>query len=80
MKEILQLFRRDAEHDPVSARDAKTYDLGSKPRILKESGSAYGSGTNTRETTVSRERTPEYGRPESAMSKKKEDAVYGRRW
>lgn len=35
MKEILQLFRRDAEHTPPQG-DSAAYDLGAKPRILKE--------------------------------------------
>lgn len=89
MKEIMQLFRRDAEHDPVSSRDAAKYDLGSKPRILKEStasgtpsASASRSGTSSRETTAprerERERTPPFAR--NGEGARKEDSVFGRRW
>jgi len=74
MKEIMQLFRRDAEHDHTNPHGATKYDLASKPRILKEVGS---SQQSSRETTASRERTPVYEKPEKA---KKEDSVYGRRW
>lgn len=74
MKEILQLFRRDAEHAPPHPA-AQQYDM-SKPRILKESSSVESS----RDVSVSRERkvTPPTGRPASAAFK--EDSVFGRRW
>lgn len=92
MKEILQLFRRDAEHAIPVGRDAAKYgDLGTKPRILKDSstslasgnGSASGSASvvSSRQGTVSREgtATPPYSsRPETAA--RKEDAIFGRRW
>ena len=85
MKEILQLFRRDAEHAIPVGRDAIKYgDLGTKPRILKDSSTSLASGSasvvSSREGTASRERTatPPYSRPDSRA--RKEDAVFGRRW
>ncbi|KAJ8063095.1 hypothetical protein OCU04_008338 [Sclerotinia nivalis] len=79
MKEILQLFRRDAEHAP---RAAGAYDLGAKPRILKESASrspsksaanldSYGSQTASAPRKIT---------PTPFQAKKIEDSVYGRRW
>ncbi|TVY85303.1 putative ATP-dependent helicase [Lachnellula suecica] len=78
MKEILQLFRRDAEHAPPGPAAAQ-YDLGSKPRILKD-GITTGSGNSSREASVStvRKVTPPVSKPASAGAR--EDAVYGRRW
>lgn len=77
MKEIMQLFRRDAEHDPVHGRDVGKYDVGKKPRILKDKvGGVSGSQQSSREGTSSREKTPVYEKPD----RKKEDAVFGRRW
>jgi len=77
MKEILQLFRHDAEHAPPHPSAAQ-YDLGAKPRILKEVSSS--SAGSSRETSVARERkvTPPTIRPGSAAAR--EDTVYGRRW
>jgi len=77
MKEILQLFRRDAEHAPAHP-SAHQYDLGTKPWILKEASS--GSTGSSREASVARERkvTPPAVRPPSAAAR--EDTVYGRRW
>lgn len=84
MKEILQLFRRDAEHAPPKP-DAAQYDLGGKPRILKESSvaSGSGSGASSREASVvmmseRRVTPPAEARPKPAVAK--EDALYGRRW
>ena len=76
MKEILQLFRRDAEHGPAHPAAAQ-YDLGSKPRILKESSTTSSRGSSG-EVSVTRQRTmtPPI-RPTSAA---REDNVYGRRW
>ncbi|KAK0107625.1 hypothetical protein ONS96_003431 [Cadophora gregata f. sp. sojae] len=77
MKEILQLFRRDAEHAAPHSPTAANYDLGAKPRILKEAGSLpTSSAGSSREVSVARERKVT---PPSATSKR-EDAVYGRRW
>lgn len=85
MKEILQLFRRDAEHAPPRA-DAAKYDLGAKPRILKEAGtggSGSGSAASSREPSVimtgeRRVSPPVDARPKPVAPK--EDALYGRRW
>jgi hypothetical protein len=83
MKEILQLFRRDAEHAPPRP-DAAQYDLGIKPRILKESSVASGSGQSSREASVvmtgeRRVSPPVETRPMKPVVPK-EDALYGRRW
>lgn len=79
MKEILQLFRRDAEHAPPAAG---AYDLGAKPRILKESTSRSPSKSmstldsfNAHTASVPRKITPA-----PFQAKKVEDSVYGRRW
>ncbi|KAH6713796.1 SNF2 family N-terminal domain-containing protein [Leptodontidium sp. MPI-SDFR-AT-0119] len=76
MKEILQLFRRDAEHTAPHSPTAANYDLGTKPRILKDASLPTSSAGSSREVSVARERkvTP----PSAASSR--EDAVYGRRW
>jgi hypothetical protein len=75
MKEILQLFRRDAEHAPPQI-DASSYGLGSNPRILKE-GITGTSVVSSRESSTSERRaTP----PARKMGSAKEDTVYGRRW
>lgn len=79
MKEILQLFRRDAEHAPPGPAAAQ-YDM-SKPRILKEGlSSATGSGNSSREGSVTAPRkvTPPTNKPTSSSAR--EDDVYGRRW
>jgi hypothetical protein len=76
MKEILQLFRRDAEHAPPHPSAAQ-YDLGAKPRILKEL-SAPSSAGSSREGSADRKVTPPTFRPKSAVAK--EDTVFGRRW
>ena len=76
MKEILQLFRRDAEHAPPHPEEAK-YDM-SKPRILKEASS---SGLSSQESSVVQDRKvspPVASRPTSALPR--EDALFGRRW
>jgi len=74
MKEILQLFRRDAEHShPVATSQ---FDP-TKPKILKDV-TTNSQGTS-QEASVARDRktSPPYAsKPTSA----KEDAVFGRRW
>jgi hypothetical protein len=92
MKEILQLFRRDVEHAPPQG-DSAAYDLGMKPRILKEGlaspvkgGSRSPSksgGSWSREPSVQRDREKEKEKkitPSMLSSRKVEDSVYGRRW
>ncbi len=76
MKEILQLFRRDAEHAPPAHFDAGKYDLGKQPRILKEPSNIMTSGSLSREVSVPRKISPTANKSVGA----KEDSVYGRRW
>ncbi|RDW75060.1 DNA repair protein-1 [Coleophoma cylindrospora] len=71
MKEILQLFRRDAEQ--TAPTSTANYDLGAKPQILKER--TIESANSSRESSV-RTTTPPVGR----KGQFKEDQVYGRRW
>jgi len=78
MKEILQLFRRDAEHAPPHP-SATNYDLGSKPRILRDVSPS--SPNSSQSSVVARDRKvspPIISRPASAAPR--EDAVYSRRW
>lgn len=78
MKEILQLFRRDAEHAPPQAGDATSYTAHVKPRILHGSAgtSRASSAQGSREGSVvyqgERRATPPVVR--------KDDNIYGRRW
>ncbi|KAH8684888.1 SNF2 family N-terminal domain-containing protein [Tricladium varicosporioides] len=76
MKEILQLFRRDAEHAPPAPGSA-VYDLAMKPKILKDIPMV-STASSSRDSSVSSTRrvTPPTSRP-SAL---REDNVYGRRW
>lgn len=74
MKEILQLFRRDAEHAAPTG-DITTYGLGEKPRILKEREPVSGSEQSSRESSAPRKITPP-----SRTQSRVEDKVYGRRW
>lgn len=73
MKELMSLFHKNAEHAPPNPGTAQ-YDLGKKPRILKELSTA--SGSSSRDTSERRV-TPPTTKPASST---KEDAVYGRRW
>lgn len=78
MKEIMQLFRRDAEHQPPK-RGEEVYDLANKPRILKERDASGGSGSgaqSSRESSAPRKVIP----APRLVSREKEDSVYGRRW
>lgn len=78
MKEILQLFRRDAEHTPPLPSAAQ-YNLAQKPRILKEvSSSSVGSSREGSSSQERRTSPPFIARSASAIAK--EDAVFGRRW
>jgi len=82
MKEILQLFRRDAEYAQQNL-SAANYDLGVKPRVLAgpaSSSASVGSSTvSSRESSViitgERRATPPVVKPV-----RNEDQVYGRRW
>jgi hypothetical protein len=76
MKEILQLFRRDAEHAAPTSNDLKAYDLGQKPRILKEREPVGAASVNLNDVRRERKATP----PSRIGSRADEDSVYGRRW
>ena len=76
MKEILQLFRRDAEHAPPRP-DTALYDIGNKPRILMEASSSASSSREASVMTGERRATPP---AQIRPAKPKEDALYGRRW
>jgi hypothetical protein len=71
MKEILSLFKRDAEHSHPMQPDQ--LDLHTKPRILKEMGAT----TSTNDYSISRERKVT---PPVRSQIAKEDDVYSRRW
>jgi hypothetical protein len=77
MKEILQLFKRDAEYAPQNP-SVPNYDLGAKPRVLAPQISR--GNTSSREGSViiagERRATP----PVVAKTMRSEDPVYGRRW
>ncbi|KAB8294038.1 hypothetical protein EYC80_009496 [Monilinia laxa] len=79
MKEILQLFRRDAENAPPAAG---AYDLGAKPRILKESASRSPSKSAVNLDSVGSQAAsaPRKITPTPFQARKVEDSVYGRRW
>ena len=76
MKEILQLFRRDAEHAPPHPT-AEQYKVV-KPRILKEVSSSSAGSSREGSADAVRKVTPPGGRPTIAAAR--EDNVYGRRW
>ncbi|KAI9650807.1 hypothetical protein NHQ30_000840 [Ciborinia camelliae] len=79
MKEILQLFRRDAEHAPPAAG---AYDLGAKPRILKESATRSPSKSAVSLDSVGSQiaSAPRKITSNPFQARKVEDSVYGRRW
>jgi len=80
MKEILQLFRRDAEYAPQNP-SSTNYNMGVKPRVLAGpmSTSAGSSLVSSRESSVivtgERKATPPVTKPVRS-----EDQIYGRRW
>lgn len=78
MKEILQLFRRDAEHtQPLPS--AGEYNMVQKPRILKEVSTSTSGSSREGSSSQERRTTPQFV-PRSASAVAKEDAVFGRRW
>lgn len=93
MKEIMQLFRRDAEHAPPERGDATSYTLGQKIGVLNgprsghsggersREGSALSSSQNNMENSVLYvgERKLAAEKPK-AKARATEDSVYGRRW
>jgi hypothetical protein len=90
MKEILQLFRRDAEHAPQPQNQySANYNVPVKPGVLRGpgvagsvAGSIGGSGSGSRPVSVSSSREGSVARSTPPVGKpvRKEDAVYGRRW
>lgn len=75
MKEIMQLFRRDAEHDPPRSSTTGN-SLGTRTRILAPLPTT-ASGSSGRDTSAPRE-----GREvrKVVTARQEEDRVYGRRW
>lgn len=73
MKDILNLFKRDAEHD---GRHDVDPTLGAKTKVLTTDGMRSGSGNiGSNEGEQSRRVSPPvFGKP------RQEDSVYGRRW
>jgi len=77
MKDILNLFRRDAEHDTRHDVDSS---LGTKTRVLTNgtsTGSAPAAYSDRSGQSSMRVTPPAMKKPGGA---RKEDAVYGRRW
>lgn len=75
MKDILNLFRRDAEHDTRHDVDAS---LGAKTRVLTHGTSTAPGPINDKGGQSSMRVTPPAMQKPSGA--RKEDAVYGRRW
>lgn len=90
MKEMLQLFHRDAERAPPTTGDATSYTGHVAPRILAGGSTTSGdSGRSTREGTESMRGTRETSlvsngerrsTPPLKSGKLKEDPTFGRRW
>jgi hypothetical protein len=83
MKEILQLFHRNAENAPQEG-GTESYDLGKQPRILKDVSQVSGEGSAVISSGVSapRERTasPPANIASGVKLAPKVDPLYGRRW
>ncbi|KAI9743020.1 MAG: hypothetical protein M1818_003315 [Claussenomyces sp. TS43310] len=85
MKEIMQLFRRDAEQAPPARGDSTSYTSHVAPRVLAGArsgvgGSRQGSSSlaSSRESSVIY--TGERRASPPTSSRAREDATYGRRW
>ena len=74
MKDILNLFKRDAEHDERHEVDAS---LGAKTRILAAAGGG-GSGPAIEKGEQSMRVTPPV--MEQRQNARKEDSIFGRKW
>lgn len=72
-REILQLFRREAEHIEPQSED---YAMSIKPRILSRGG-ASASSSREGSVVITGERTTS---PPVSQSGSKADEIYGRRW
>lgn len=84
MKEILQLFRRDAEHAPLD-RSAVPVDFASKPRVLKDlkdtrSSQVAPSQVGHDARYVRKSTSPRNGKAAKSSTSTTDDDVYGRRW
>ena len=75
MKDILNLFKRDAEHDGKHEVDA---GLGAKTRILTAAPSSKSGSVNPEREGQSSRATPPV--MEHRGVGRKEDSVFGRRW
>lgn len=76
MKDILNLFKRDAEHDAQHKIDASA-SLGAKTRVLA-AAPGNGSGSVNEKGGQSMRVTPPV--MEQRGNGRKEDSVFGRRW
>lgn len=74
MKDILNLFRRDAEHDARHEVDAS---LGGKTRILAAAAGTGSGPVNERGGQSMRVTPPTM---EHRVNGRKEDSIFGRRW
>lgn len=71
MKDILALFRREAEYDHAHADDGADRDIFTKTRVLNEPG---------REDAGESQRTDRVKRKAGSLGfKRKDDSVWGRR-
>lgn len=68
MKDILALFKREAEYDPASVDDIQERDIYGRTRVL-ESGPERGADTTA----------PRPPRKAGSLGMRKDDSVYGRR-
>lgn len=75
MKDILNLFRRDAEYD--GRRHEAVASLGSKTRILAAAGGSSSGPLNDKGGQSMRVTPPAM---EQRGNGRKEDSVFGRRW
>ncbi len=76
MKDIMNLFKRDAEH---AHRDDAVLGLGEKTKILRADRNDGAMSVEERERIGKRTSTPVMDR-RKAGNVSKEDSVFGRRW
>ncbi|KAF2706426.1 hypothetical protein K504DRAFT_505376 [Pleomassaria siparia CBS 279.74] len=72
MKDILNLFKRDAEYQPEHADDGSEHDMYTRMRVLEKGDAGYGDGGEST-VKVARRKAGSLG------FKKQEDSVWGRR-
>ena len=75
MKDILNLFKRDAEHD--ARHDEEDPTLGSKTKVLVKPGGGFSGAADEAGKQSMRVTPPVMEKPRVGG---KEDSVYGRRW